>query len=58
MHKSIGLIAALLCLSLAPLARARADEHAPAPAKALLQSAMQKAKKEHKPLLVMFHASW
>ena len=37
---------------------ASARDSAPAPSKSLLEAAQQKAKKQHKPIMVLFDASW
>lgn len=57
MKKSTFILAgAALALVMGTVGRANADS--PAEAGTLMRSAMQRAGKEHKAILVMFHASW
>jgi hypothetical protein len=64
MVKRFALFAAVFSLGFALAAPVYAQESAPAQkgapaeAKSLLEAAQQKAKKQHKPMMVRFDASW
>src|SRR5262245_14541783 len=58
MYRPSTICALVFSLSLALAGPVRTQEDAPLPAKQIVQEAQQKAKKQKKGVMVIFHASW